>query len=193
LVISSAFHPPPMPKTKRPPPIVDRGTFWLVDRIPLDNEANPGRKLDALGSDGRGGQRHEGVERLLVDIWQVGSTRPRRLPACRDVRVLRKRELVKTTFFDRLTKITRCDAVVCRKHRNPALHGVTCSQPFTIGRSYGASRYAATARSARGGKTRARNQLPNSPVRRRGSTPAYRSRAAMRCRAAASHCAIHTS
>src|SRR5262245_41247339 len=82
--------------------------------------------------------------------------------------VLRKPQRLEAALFDDLAKITWRDAVVGRKHRDPELHHVT---PFSHSRLVDhSSHYAAAARAARRGKTRARNQLPNSAVRLRGSS-----------------------
>ena len=64
LAISSAFQPPPMPNMKRPPDswssVATCLAVWIG--IALDDQADAGGELDALGHHRGGGQRHERIE-----------------------------------------------------------------------------------------------------------------------------------
>src|SRR5215468_9893033 len=88
--ISSAFHPPPMPKSTRPLREVIEARYLLgeKDRVALDDEADTGPELERLGHHSRRAQGYEGIEGVPVLARQVGSAGPRALAAGRDVRVL---------------------------------------------------------------------------------------------------------
>src|SRR5262249_4605913 len=124
--ISSAFHPPPMPKSTRPLREVIEARYLLgdQDRVALDDEADTGPELERLGHHSRRAQGYEGIEGVPVLARQVGSAGPRALAAGRDVRVLGEPHGLERARFQLACELVDRYGVVGREHGDAVFHGI---------------------------------------------------------------------
>ena len=107
--------------------------FGRVDGVALDDQADACGDTQRLAGHGGDGERDEGIHGVPVVLRQLSPGRPRRLPAGRDVGVLRDPQRLKAELFGGGSELAHRDRVVGGKDGHPELHapivGAMASRP----------------------------------------------------------------
>jgi hypothetical protein len=97
-------------------------SFAVMDGIALDDEADAGGELDLLRHRRLCAERDKGIVAIVVVFRQVGTARPRRLAAGRNVAVLRQPKRFEAARLRLHRQVRGLYRIVRRKDRQPDMH-----------------------------------------------------------------------